>query len=439
MNSFKPIYTCTSILKDLFLIIFVFCNEFKSIFNTYPNLLIVFCLTAYWILFNYILGQYEANFDKLKTKIISNGFNTILILVSANIIYILINLITDKVNLSIVDFFIYINIIFKIFMYIFITQVILDIFIKQRITETNKWIIISTEERYKKLIKINSEFKNNFKIIWFENYKINNNFDDFKGIIIDDNISSDYKDLKIYPQIKKKNLEIINILKWLEKYFQISPSELHSFNDIFTLKSNLNFNNINFRIKRIGDIFLSLFLIISLLPFIIIILISLQIVQGNPLFYSQVRNGLNGKVIKIIKFRTMIINAEKDGPQWSIKNDKRVTLLGKFLRKFRLDELPQLINVIKGDMSLIGPRPERPEFDKELSKSIINYNFRYSVKPGLSGWAQVNYHYSSNINETINKLNYDIYYIKYQSIYLDFIILFKTLKIIFNARGWVSK
>lgn len=135
----------------------------------------------------------------------------------------------------------------------------------------------------------------------------------------------------------------------------------------------------------------------------------------------------------------MVVNAEINGPQWSGKDDKRVTFIGKLLRRFRLDELPQLINVIKGDMSLIGPRPERPEFDKELKKKISNYSFRYAVKPGLSGWAQVNYHYSSNFEDALNKLNYDIYYIKHQSILLDLIILFKTIKIIFFARGWVSK
>ena len=135
----------------------------------------------------------------------------------------------------------------------------------------------------------------------------------------------------------------------------------------------------------------------------------------------------------------MIINAEKDGPQWSIKNDKRITKIGRILRKFRLDELPQLLNVIKGDMSLIGPRPERPVLEMELIKKIDNYSLRHTIKPGLSGWAQVNYHYVASFDDVINKLSYDLYYIKNQSIFLDFIILFKTIKIVLNGRGSVPK
>ena len=130
----------------------------------------------------------------------------------------------------------------------------------------------------------------------------------------------------------------------------------------------------------------------------------------------------------------MIVNAERDGPQWSRKNDPRITKFGKFLRKYRLDELPQLISVIKGEMSLIGPRPERPEMENLLKEKIPHYNIRNFVKPGISGWAQVNFHYGANIDDSINKLSYDIYYVKNFSLALDIIILFKTLKIIFQAR-----
>ena len=141
----------------------------------------------------------------------------------------------------------------------------------------------------------------------------------------------------------------------------------------------------------------------------------------------------------IIKLRTMHINSEKDGPQWSTSNDKRVTKIGKFLRKYRIDELPQILNVFTGQMSLIGPRPERPEIDKKLSQEIYNYNLKYLAKPGLSGWAQVNYPYGASVEDAKMKLSYDLYYIKHYSIFLDFLIFFKTIKLVFNAEGSIPK
>tara|TARA_B100000989_G_scaffold135667_1_gene100812 strand:+ start:4091 stop:5413 length:1323 start_codon:yes stop_codon:yes gene_type:complete len=438
MNSLKTTYSFLSIIKDFLIIYFVYNNEFNKIFNVSPNLIIIFFLVTFWLLVNYILGQYEWRFKELGGKILSNGLNTFFILISASIIYIYINLLTDEININIADLFIYLNTIFKIFLYILITQSIIDLSLKNYFINVNKWFIISNDENFEELIKINSRFNNNFKFIRSEKEIFQGNYKDLKGLIIDQQTSYKYIESKIYIEAKKRNLEILNILQWYEKYLYLSPNTLNSLNDLLSLELSLNFNNINYRIKRLGDICFSLFLLIALFPLIVIIIISLIIIQGNPIIYLQTRTGLNFKTFKIRKFRTMIINAEIDGPQWSNKNDTRVTFIGKILRKFRLDELPQLLNVIKGDMSLIGPRPERPEFDKELNRKIYNYNFRYSIKPGLSGWAQVNYHYGANINDTINKLNYDIYYIKNQSILLDLIILIKTIKIVFNARGWVS-
>ena len=131
----------------------------------------------------------------------------------------------------------------------------------------------------------------------------------------------------------------------------------------------------------------------------------------------------------------MIVDAESNGAQWAMKNDKRITFIGKILRKTRIDELPQLISVLKGEMSLIGPRPERPEFNILLESKIPHYNLRHLVKPGLSGWAQVNYPYGSSIEDSKYKLSYDIYYIKNFSILLDFIILFKTIRLVLNGKG----
>ena len=196
--------------------------------------------------------------------------------------------------------------------------------------------------------------------------------------------------------------------------------------------------NIEMRIKRSGDFLLSLVLLIISSPVILISIFIIYFQDRGPIFYSQIRTGKDGENFKITKLRTMNINAEKKVLNGQ-KNDPRITKFGYLLRKLRIDELPQLISVLKGEMSLIGPRPERPIIEKELIKKIPNYKLRYSVRPGLSGWAQVNYPYGASISDSDKKLSYDFFYIKNFSIFLDILIFFKTIKLVFNAKGAISK
>jgi lipopolysaccharide/colanic/teichoic acid biosynthesis glycosyltransferase len=155
----------------------------------------------------------------------------------------------------------------------------------------------------------------------------------------------------------------------------------------------------------------------------------------GPLFYSQQRVGKMGKVFKIYKLRSMVVNAESNGAVWAKKNDKRITNFGRLLRSTRCDELPQFYNVLRGDMSLIGPRPERPEFVKELTETIPFYKIRHLIRPGLTGWAQVKYPYANSVKEQEMKLLYDLYYIKQRNIILDFKIIIKTITTVLFYRG----
>jgi len=166
-----------------------------------------------------------------------------------------------------------------------------------------------------------------------------------------------------------------------------------------------------------------------------IILIGNVFANKGAFFYTQERVGRNGTFFKIYKLRSMVTDAEKDGAAYASKNDERVTKFGKFLRKSRFDEIPQFINVIKGDMSVIGPRPERPVFVKELSKKIPFFEVRHIVKPGVTGWAQVNASYGATENDALEKLQYDLFYIKHRSLFLDISIVFKTLSTIIFYRG----
>ncbi len=188
--------------------------------------------------------------------------------------------------------------------------------------------------------------------------------------------------------------------------------------------------------KVIFDFLFAPLLLLVLFPVSFLFAMLHKIESPGPIFYQQIRAGKNGKPFKLIKFRTMIKNAEKHGRKFASKNDPRVTRIGRIMRKLRLDEVPQLINVVRGEMSLIGPRPERPEFIEQFSKQIPFYRLRLEIKPGLTGWAQVHYKYTGpKIEEQIRKLEYDLYYIKNRNILLDIIVLLKTIGVVLKAEG----
>ena len=163
--------------------------------------------------------------------------------------------------------------------------------------------------------------------------------------------------------------------------------------------------------------------------------VAVRLDSPGPVIYRQRRVGLKNKDFTLYKFRSMRLDAEKDGAVWAAKNDPRVTKVGGFIRKVRLDELPQLVNVIKGDMSFVGPRPERPEFVAALSEKIPYYYIRHTVKPGITGWAQVSYPYGASVEDSRMKLEYDLYYIKRMSLFFDFKVFLRTVGVILFPSG----
>lgn len=188
-------------------------------------------------------------------------------------------------------------------------------------------------------------------------------------------------------------------------------------------------------IHRFLDIIISILGLVALLLLLPLILPINFFANKGPLFYTQERVGKKGKRFKIFKLRSMVVNAEKTGAVWAVANDTRITKFGKFLRKTRLDEVPQFINILKGEMSVIGPRPERPIFVEQLAKEIPFYPTRHVVKPGLTGWAQVNTSYGASVEDSLLKLQYDLYYIKHRNIFLDLNIAIKTLSTVIFFRG----
>ena len=270
------------------------------------------------------------------------------------------------------------------------------------------------------------------------------NFDDLKQRCLDEKINTIVS--TIHPRDNAslaKNLfdclplkiNFFNITNFYEKIIGKVP--VTTVEQVWFLE-NLSESNKNLYevVKRVFDILLSLVLLVGALPFVPVIALMIKLSSSGPIFFVQTRTGKQGKDFKAIKFRTMVANAETNGAQWATKNDPRVTALGKIMRQTRIDEIPQLINVIKGEMSMIGPRPERPEFVEELEKQIPFYKERLLVRPGLSGWAQVaGPAYGGSREESLEKLQYDLFYIKNRSFGLDLSIALKTIKTIITRKG----
>jgi len=189
-------------------------------------------------------------------------------------------------------------------------------------------------------------------------------------------------------------------------------------------------------LKRSVDLAAAAIGLIVSLPIMAVVALLVRLDSKGPVIFRQTRVGRMGKCFEVLKFRSMSVDAEKtNGAQWASENDPRVTRIGRSLRKYRLDELPQFVNVIRGEMSFVGPRPERPYFVKELRKTIPYYDERHSVRPGLTGWAQVQYAYGSSIEDAFNKLEYDLFYLQNMSLTFDLAIIFQTIRIVFGGRG----
>jgi sugar transferase (PEP-CTERM system associated) len=189
-------------------------------------------------------------------------------------------------------------------------------------------------------------------------------------------------------------------------------------------------------LKRVGDLFFGILGLVLSLPIMAVVALAVRLDSKGPVIYRQTRVGRMGKDFEVLKFRSMRVDAEKaNGAQWATEDDPRVTRVGGFIRKYRLDELPQFVNVIRGDMSFVGPRPERPCFVEELRRTIPYYDERHSVRPGLTGWAQVQYVYGASVEDAFNKLEYDLFYLKNLSLAFDLVIIVETARLVLAGRG----
>jgi len=258
----------------------------------------------------------------------------------------------------------------------------------------------------------------------------------FLGVVLSKGFQPDPEVMNWLVRARLQGIKIFSATDFFEKIVQRLPAqELEDQWFVFSTGFDLVDKDISFKIKRMIDIILALFGLILTFPVMIIVALAIKLTDGGPVIFSQLRTGTIGKPYRLYKFRSMVVDAESSGPQWAVENDHRITTVGRFLRNLRLDELPQLWNVLQGSMSLVGPRPERPEFTRELEARIPYYDMRYVVKPGITGWAQVRFPYGASVEDAEQKLAFDLYYIKNYSLTLDLYILLRTIRIVVTAGG----
>ncbi|MCW5318894.1 exopolysaccharide biosynthesis polyprenyl glycosylphosphotransferase [Nostoc sp. KVJ3] len=237
-------------------------------------------------------------------------------------------------------------------------------------------------------------------------------------------------------QLRLSGVSIYGIPDICETLWYKLPSFLLQDNWLaFGAGFNLASDSISQKLKRLLDIILAWSLFLFFSPLMLLVVLAIKLDSPGSVFYTQIRTGLEGKPFRVYKFRSMYQDAEKRGAQWANERDPRITTVGRWLRLTRIDELPQILNVLWGEMSLIGPRPERPEFDIKLRQEIPYYDLRYVVKPGITGWAQVMYPYGASVEDAYEKLAYDLYYIKNYSLALDLAIVFKTIRVVLLGKG----
>ena len=265
---------------------------------------------------------------------------------------------------------------------------------------------------------------------------ISRNTDDKPSIAVGSLNAKDQELIRRLLGLRENGEEIIPLLSWCEQELQRIPPELIKAEWLVQAEGfGLRPGSLNWRVKRLCDAFGATALLLVTAPVLVLGGLLIWIEDRGPILYSQIRSGLYGKPIRIWKLRSMGVNAETHGAQWAAKRDPRITRIGRIIRATRIDELPQLINVINGDLSLIGPRPERPEIEEGLEQKIPHYRVRHWIRPGLSGWAQVCYPYGASVEDSRMKLSYDLYYLRNSNLFLDFLITIKTIRLVTGAKG----
>lgn len=428
----------TAIAIDSGLFSFLYAVAFRYRFGSWPGLSFnVSALVAFWLLIGYVIGRYQVSpFAK------RGQFFTLLFLsgvtLSASLGVYLSYFWFTAGPFGAKDsrgFLVPLLLVFTFFSTI--SQFLLALVIHATTSKCHHWLLLGVGSTQNALAnhmawsRLPASLCMITKLHQLEDLVV----DDYAGVVV-----SDFNALTVSQQqqllrLQQKGLLVLGLVDWSELVLQRFPPEFLTNADLLSYQFSLIQSTMQLRLKRLGDVLVSCALLVLTAPILVITALLIRLQDGGPALYGQLRSGLGGEPYRIWKLRTMREDAERFGAQWVSRGDSRVTPLGRLLRLTRLDELPQLWAVLLGDMSLIGPRPERPEFERDLECQIPHYRLRHLMRPGLSGWAQVNYPYGASVEDAANKLSYDLYYLRNFSCLLDLLILFKTIRMVFNAQG----
>lgn len=399
-------------------------------FTLYQHLLPFTILYAIWFLIFYIFGLYDLEVSNPKTQLLGRlSLCLVVCLAIGALFFYTIPLfgITPKTNLLInIIIFGLLVLLWRELFYLLFSS-----FFQKRVgvLGQNKWSLQLAREM-KKCPQLGFRFfrfLNQMQPLAFQMQKSKIN-----TLVISQNIASQKNLISQLYKCLNLKINFLDLSSAFEIIFQKIPVD---FIDQQWFLNNLaeGEKSAYDKIKRMADIFCALLIIVITSPLWAIIALIVKQQDRGKIFYKQKRTGKEGKIFLLYKFRTMKEDAEKRGPEWAQKDDERATKAGKILRKIHLDELPQMINVLRGDISLVGPRPERPEFVRQLERAIPHYQLRHIIKPGFTGWAQIKFRYARTTMDSQEKFQYDLYYLKNRSFLLDLGILLKTFQILFRG------
>ena len=420
-----------ALLLDCSLFALLFAGWFQLRFGSWPSFsLPLTWLLQFWLLCSYVLGRYYDQEERRSATALKQLVRTLLTLLLSTAVYLAYLWIT-AIGVAPTDargFLL--PFLLALALSSGLVQFGLNTLLSQRFADLESWLVVGSAGFRQRL---ESELQ------WAR----------LTARLVEESAAPErvvVEDFSLLPPEQQRRLLVLqadgaavhSTLGWCEQVLQRFPPDLLQTADLLRGEFAAPHGSLQKRLKRLGDVLVSGLLLVLTSPLLLLATLLIRLEDHGPVLYGQVRSGLNGLPFQVWKLRSMRVNAEARGAQWSGRGDPRITRIGRLLRVTRLDELPQLWAVLRGQMSLIGPRPERPEIEQELEQQIPHYRLRHLIRPGLSGWAQVNYPYGASLEDSANKLSYDLYYLRNFSFWLDLLILLKTMRLVFNARGAIA-